>query len=115
MKHKRHYIAVSLALLIFSISAFSQWTWKQATIPATLKPQRCFHRMLSYDNKLWVFPGVIDIANHYQLARNTFTTTDGINWTSIEDPSSLNISGYYDCAVFNDYMWIVSGGDLTTG
>ncbi|MEK6793392.1 MAG: hypothetical protein AABZ39_01350 [Spirochaetota bacterium] len=80
-------------------------TWVQATV-GTPYPGRAGHRMLTYNNKMWVMTGSLGAT----YSNDVWSSSTGSNWT-LETDSAFTTAGrlHSGAAVFHSAMWVIGG------
>lgn len=89
------------------------WTQITPTLPAGIGLRQDFG-FLSFDNKLWIIGGTIQVGSNGTATNDVWSSPDGITWTRVLTAAPWGKRYKFSSFVFDKRMWIV-GGQLPTG
>jgi Kelch motif protein len=93
-------------------------TWMQVITQGPIFSPRDTHRVLVFNNRLWVLGGwdfFISDGGTETLNNEVWSSADGVNWTK-HTPigTSWSPRAGHDAVVFNGRMWVIGGSDKVT-
>ena len=93
-------------------------TWSRVTPVGSIFEPLDSHRMLVFNNRMWVLGGWDFFSNEggtQTFSNEVWSTADGVHWTQ-HTPSGAIFSprAGHDAVVFNGRMWVVGGSDNST-
>lgn len=85
-------------------------TWVQESANTSFPPKYA-HKVLTYDNQLWIIGG--RNINDNISKQEVWKSVDGINWTLVTNNADFSNGNSFAAIVFKNRMWKIAGGNNT--
>lgn len=85
-------------------------TWVQESANTSFPPKYA-HKVLTYDNQLWLIGG--RNINDNISKQEVWKSVDGINWTLVTNNADFSNGNSFAAIVFKNRMWKIAGGNST--